>query len=173
MKNKSVNIQRLRGSCEGPGESCLRPMVKAIKKKPSPFPFALRQDTIVTQMSRGTEVALIMVELGYSRRFSSMVVPFLEVMSRYLFPYVERWGRLLSAPPPAPTTASLCAFFCIKAEVGDFSGRGESWILPVTFASFFCTRWHWLCAGLHGRCHRSSKSAALSLLLPSSSVGCP
>lgn len=100
MKNKSVNIQRLRGSCEGPGESCLRSMVKAIKKNPSPFPFALRQDTIVTQMSRGTEVALIMVELGYSRRFSSMVAPFLEVMNRYPFPYVERWGRLLSAPPP-------------------------------------------------------------------------
>lgn len=57
MKNKSVNIQR----CEGPGESCLRPMVKAIKKNPSLFPFALRQDTTVTQMSRGTEVALTMV----------------------------------------------------------------------------------------------------------------
>lgn len=115
-------------------------MVKAIKKNPSPFPFALRQDTIVTQMSRGTEVALIIVELGYSRRFSSMVAPFLAVMSRYPFPYVERWDRLPSAPPPP--TASLCAFFCIKAEVGDFSGGGESWILPVTFASFFCTRWH-------------------------------
>lgn len=57
MKNKSVNIQR----CEGPGESCLRPMVKAIKKNPSLFPFALRQGTTVTQMSRGTEVALTMV----------------------------------------------------------------------------------------------------------------
>lgn len=90
-------------------------MVKAIKKKPSPFPFALRQDTIVTQMSRGTEVALIMVELGYSRRFSSMVAPFLEVMSRYLFPYVERWGRLLSAPPPRPHD---CLPLCILLHQG-------------------------------------------------------
>lgn len=76
----------------------------------------------MTQMSRGTEVALIMVELGYSRRFSTMLAPFLGVMSRHPLPYVERWTDCLQEL----TTGSLSLYSSASRQKLAISQEEES-----------------------------------------------
>lgn len=63
----------------------------------------------MTKVTRRIDVAIIVVKLRYSRRFSSKVAPFLGVMSRQTLPCVDRGSLPLGAQ-----TSSFFVLFCIE-----------------------------------------------------------
>lgn len=66
-----------RAQVKAQGSPVYYPWSRTKGKVLGPLSFALRWKTTVTEVNRRIDVAIIVVKLRYSRRFSSKIAPFL------------------------------------------------------------------------------------------------